>query len=265
MMLTSGASEALATDDSGAFRVRATARPWTDSEAQPEDAHLIALSVWPDPKVHWQSLRGLHIDRAEDDRGQVLRPAENLQVRHGEGIGEYVLVRLGKGKNPSGSLKELTGRLSLQASTGPRVLAAVDKVLNAANRAAEGTSGVRLTVIEARRRADAVVVHVRLTVPPDVIPARKPERLREADLVPGFTGQVYSGLTLLDESGRPLALTTTETHLLPGANPGTPVVSGYTLTYRLPPGKGAPGRLVFYGMRTVNVEVPFRLQNVPLR
>jgi hypothetical protein len=266
MTLTNGASEALATDYAGAFRIQALPPlTWTDGAPQSDDAFRLVLNVWPEPKLHWQTVQDLRIDRAVDDAGQALRPRGEVKIHPGEGIGEYVAVRLGKGEKPARSLDELAGRVSLRVGAGPRTLAAVDDILQAAGRAAESPTGVYLKIVEVKQGADEVAVHLELCLPPEVIPARKPERLREADLIPGLTNQVYSGLVLLDSDGRAFPPTWNQTHFRPDANKGTPVVSSYTLAYRVRAGQGKPTKLVFYGMRTLPVEVPFRLRNIPLR
>src|SRR5262249_21233292 len=69
---------ALPADDGTAVRVAAVPAARLFPGAAPGEARL-ALQVTPEPRLRWQRLVGLRVDRAVDDRGQVLsrvkRPA----------------------------------------------------------------------------------------------------------------------------------------------------------------------------------------------
>lgn len=281
MRLTSGTSEALATDYVGAFHVEA--RPaWVLSDGQPtpEDVHALALRVWPEPKVHWQSVQGLRIDKAVDDAGQVLRLKGDIKPSALEGVGEYVIVRLGKGGRPAKALKELAGHVTLRASTGPRALLSVDNLLKVTGPTEREAHGVYLKILDVKQGGGELTLRLQLKVAADVIPARSPKRVNVAadviparspirankeDLVVGFTNSPRSGIVVLDAKGNRLPLPETTTMRYQASAKGmAPVVSEYELTYQLPPGSAAD-KLVYYGMRTVAIDLPIRLRDITLR
>jgi RNA polymerase sigma factor (sigma-70 family) len=263
---TPGTSEVLAADSAGVFRVEARSGvSVNDGRPTPAGAHVLALSVWPEAKVHWQSVQTIRIDRASDDMGQALRLFGAVTPYDVEKVGQWWVVRLLPGEKPAKALKELSGRVTLRAATAPRVLVQMDDITKATGRTVTPSNGVALTLLEVREAAGKVSVRFRLRIPEDVIPAPGPARLSGSDLIEGHSGSDLSGLVVLDRKGQPCQLpASTEIRSVRGPT-GKMVVDQYVFHYSPQRGRGRPHRLVYYGMRTLKVEVPFRLRNIPLR
>jgi hypothetical protein len=70
-----------------------------------------------------------------------------------------------------------------------------------------------------------------------------------------------TNLTLLDSAGKPIPATRSESRQIRRENE---VAQEYRITYSVGPGQAEPAKLVFTGQRTVAVQVPFKLENVPI-
>jgi hypothetical protein len=115
-------------------------------------------------------------------------------------------------------------------------------------------------VIPAGPAAGAVPAPVPLPapVPPGgrIVPAAGPGRLGR----PAFRGGAH-GVRLVDGEGNVLpARIAVSRQRGPG---GTPTLE-YQLEYTSPSGQGEPARLVFAGRKSVTIDVPFTLTDVPL-
>jgi hypothetical protein len=264
---TPGTSEVLAADSAGVFRVEARSGvSVNDGRPAPAGAHVLALSVWPEARVHWQSVQAIRIDRANDDRGQALRLIGAVTPYTVDKVGKWWIVRLLPGEKPAKALKELSGRITLRAATAPGVLVQMDDITKAAGRTVTASTGVVLTLLEVREAGGKVSVRFRLRVPEDVIPAAGPARLRAKDLIGGHSGSDSSGLVLLDSKGQPFPRLPASMEFRSVRGPaGKMVVDQYVFHYAPQRGRGRPHRLLYYGMRTLAVEVPFRLRDIPLR
>jgi hypothetical protein len=71
----------------------------------------------------------------------------------------------------------------------------------------------------------------------------------------------FNGLTLVTEKGDNLPFSVTEQTVKQNGNS---VVWGYTFTYKPEKDQGAPAKLVYSGSRTVTIDVPFALKDVPV-
>jgi hypothetical protein len=77
----------------------------------------------------------------------------------------------------------------------------------------------------------------------------------------GPGGRSIGGLTLVDNKGQGIPTMSTQTR---GRFAGGQMSYEYTMTYRLAKGQ-QPAKLIFSGHRTVNLDIPFTLKDVPLK
>jgi outer membrane biosynthesis protein TonB len=78
-----------------------------------------------------------------------------------------------------------------------------------------------------------------------------------------YAGDTFNGLKLLDEKGQSCPIAGVTAHAAAAA--GGPVRVTYELTFAPKKDQAAPSKLVFSGSKTVTVEVPFTLRDVPLK
>jgi hypothetical protein len=251
---------------------------------------LFALEVSADGgRVQWEGALGVRIDRALDDAGRLLEPlpasaglAFYLPGRasvvvngvpfdpapdEAEGPApRLVPVRLREWGRPATRLKELRGHITAEVRTPPQAVVTVDKVLAAAGRTVKGAQGGSVRVLEAARQADGLV---RLRVQVEPLPralsaAAPPSPFNGTVLVNGRP--VVGGLLLnsshfglLDDKGRPFRVV----QALAPSRRGAPAQE-YELTYQPEDGQGAAAKFVYRDHRTVILDVPFLLKDVPL-
>ncbi len=263
--------------------------PGTGLPGQPREPGevLVVLDVTTEGRVQWHRAVGLRLDRATDEEGRPLTPLVSsfkpaLGSRSGvlvNGVpldptadepgpaGRLVPVRLRPGDKPPKSLKELAGRVVGQARTQPEALVTVEHVLDAAGRAViKGERGGALRVVEVEK-GDSGGVRLRVMV------EAPPRGLTEARPLP-FTGRVVvngrvtdvgedllsaPNFALLDGKGKAFRVTRA---LCTGRRDGA--AREYDLTYEPESGQGAAARFVYSDRRTVFLEVPFVLKDVPL-
>jgi hypothetical protein len=252
---------------------------------------LLALEVATEPRILYQGFVNVRIDRAVDDKGQELRQTIAFgdgQVRSSEylwnevlwdmrtgqpvnplGVGGQVPLRLKTASQPSTMLKELRGAITIQVRTPPEPLLTVDNILAAVNQTVTGADGGSLKVLEVKREANGQV-RLRVQVEPpaqdqlnDLAGQVQVLRIRQGLL--GMAEEVSQGtakhLTLLDRQGKEVPQDTKESGLEGSDENGHQV---YRLLYR--PHKDQPesARLVYSDRRSMIVEVPFVLKDVPL-
>jgi hypothetical protein len=294
LALKDGASPALPTHQAGALRVRALS-PDTPLPGQTrvEGEALFGLEVRLEPRLQLQSVLALRIDRAIDEKGQTLsQPTDAVAGVSSIGTGNEILfywdgttelpsnlpsgaglvpVRLRLPERPCRRLKELHATLALRALTPSEPLVTVDSVLRAAGQSFKGDDGSSLKVIEVLCENEGQV-KLRVEVAPaprdlvvDGLPARillMNRGLRRGPVQTTFIPPVVCAeqLSLLDGRGRPIPLA----ERVPPELDGTGKAWEFNLVYRAGPGQGGPSRLVYTGRRSVTLEVPFTLKDVPL-
>jgi hypothetical protein len=291
LILKAGSPQPRPTCQAGALRVRALppdtllpGHPRVDGET------LLGLEVRLEPRLQLQSVLGLRIDRAVDDRDQALRQPSDAVAAPVGGAGTEVLifwdgsselpanlpsgagqvpVRLRLSDRPSRHLKELHGTIALRVGTAPAPLVTVDRILKAGGQTVKGDEGSSLKVVEVRSEDDAqLTLQVEVTPPPrDLILDGMPARIVLADRggwrgpwMPVPPAVAAEQLTLLDARG----------HTIPLADSKSPKVAGsgkaweLTLAYRPDPVQAEPARLIYAGRRSRALEVSFTLKDVPL-
>jgi hypothetical protein len=254
------------------------------------EERVVLLDVTAEPGVSWEGVIGLRVTRAVDDQGRRLtQPVPFLgeatptggqagavvRVLEVAGSGlpqgapdpRHVPVRLQAGPAPGKVLKELAGVLTAQVRTPQEELLRVDDVLDAAGRTVHGPHGGWLRVIEVNRDAGGVVrVHGEIAYPPaEEGPPGWMGVAGPRNQVVFFVRPVEAAevpaLELRDTRGQPF-------HRLEAARGSGPPDAGpheFRLTFPPRPGQAGPAQLVYVGRRTVLVDVPFVLNDVPLR
>jgi hypothetical protein len=287
--LVDGKPPVLPTCQVGPFRIRALPRDLHPSGySRTGDEVQLTLEVTPDPRLAWGNFGNIRIDKAVDDRGQHLSqclkaPKTATEANEleemlviSEVLGEtdqfgsyarHVPVRLFLEKLPAKMLKELTGTLSAQVRAPVEPFIVVDQVLKAGGKTWTGPEGSSLKIVEASRSADGEVelrvdVQDPSTAGTNLIVRGRGGRFR----VNGRTRTINSApanLTLFDADGKPMPLRmeSSDGRLVRKEN-GT--VQEYRLVYPPRPGQAEPAKLVLTGQRTVAIQVPFRLENVPI-
>jgi hypothetical protein len=197
-----------------------------------------------------------------------------------QGDGPFqVTLRLAKGSLPAKGLKELTGKLRLQAVVDSAPQVVVDKILQAAGQSAKGKNGVVLHVRSVEQLPGGDVrVQVGLENAPGqgmggfgggnvvIIQGGGNVQINGNNVVIGGQGGPQAGAgmpRLVDAAGKSFMLVQHTSPSLTIANGQVSQVT--TLVYRPQPGQGPPAQLVLPGQRLFTFEVPFTLQNIVLR
>jgi hypothetical protein len=286
--LTPGKPQALPAHRAGAVRVRAL--PADAPEVAPKGAGEVVagLEAAVDPGLLWQRAIDLHVRRALDDQGQILRPIPTaLAAPAGNAQGPNIwiqgiplvpeedtstpgpsrlAVRLRAGAKPSRKLEELSGTLLMQVQTPAETLVAVGDILTAAGRTVRGAAGGTVRVLEVERPEEGGVrLRIQVEGVPRSLKDNTPPVLNvsvmvDGRLVTGGDGSLNSThFDLLDDRGQPL-------RIVRAVNTGKRAGNAqeYELTYRPRWGQGTPARFLYRDRRTAVVEVPFTLKDVTL-
>jgi hypothetical protein len=173
------------------YRTSIRVRALTDSRfgaPRPGEA-LFALQISPEPRLRWQRLIGVTVERAIDDRGQRLSepmsatgavgvPGADEPVVFAGGRGgammarkvympypyannalhHYAPVRLTKGALPARLLKEVTGVVTAEVLADAKALLVVDNVLAAKGKTVTGKEGGKIKIHEVQNLPGGQVV-----------------------------------------------------------------------------------------------------------
>jgi hypothetical protein len=325
IILTDGTPRPLPTDAGGAVRVRALDNNNFFGGPQPNE-YLVTLQATPEPRIQFRSPLAVTVNRAVDDQDQVLMqatvevnpvpqpnqpmaqpiarpvPIGRGPVMIADANSQYAAVRLKKGTKPAKALKELSGVLTGQVLTEPKVVLSADDILKAAGKTFKGEDGYikvlkvtkgdndQITIrFEMQLPRDLIPAHgnpaiggpvgVPVPVPPQPVPPGLPRGAFQAQPVQG--GQAQGGIgvaqpdvpvapqpvnphgvVLQDEKGNALPVTASQ------QNPARPdgkggVVAEYAMTFQTK-GMGVPSKLVLAGSHSATVSIPFTLKNVPV-
>jgi hypothetical protein len=292
LILVDGQPPELPTCYVGAVRIRSLPAHvpmpalWLGAEER-----VLPLEVAVEPGVTWEGVVSLHVTRAVDDRGRGLPQSlaflgqavptaappgavirvwnvmgSDLAVPQAALDPRHIPVRLRTGPDPVKRLRELEGVLTAQVQTPPEDLLRVDNVLQAAGRTVPGPHGGWLKVVEVARDVSGVVkVHGEIAYP-----------LREDGLANGMglggAGRQIVFLMPAAGAGEVPAVELRDTRGQPFARSEAPRGEGlagpgpvdFRLTFTPRAGQAGPAQLVYVGRRTVLVDVPFLLKDVPL-
>jgi hypothetical protein len=252
------------------------------------DSGLLAfnLEVKPEPTLDWQSLLQVRIDRAVDEHGQILEPAggflgsnfslypddeefvllsprNRLELPMNSGYRQVPLA-LRPGPLRSRRLSELHGAVAARVRPAAEQLVVAENILQARGQTFVGSDGALLKVTGVSAEEDVYELKLDLTppapiidlpVPPFKILTLNPETGRSI-----MTAQERAeSFSLLDARGERLPLATGQYSYNGG---GT--MKLFTLTFVATKTSGPPVKLIYSGRRSVVIETPFVLRDVPL-
>jgi hypothetical protein len=276
----------LPTHYAGALRIRAL----PEKVASNAEEVGFTLGVGVESKLAALQLRGVCIDKAVDEQdrslaqvtgNQTAEEAHRAVYLENTAIGARGVIQTGdhripvrlqrSGIGPS-RLKELSGVLTAQARTAPEALLTVDDILKATPRPIDAKDGARLNVLEVEKEANGdVKIRVEIHPPPEsngdaVIPRRGRFRVRVmvggvGPAILDFIGESQS-LKLVDAKGESFPPPSMPNHIMRITN--NVVSHELTLLYQPKDGQAEPAKLVYHGSRSVMIEVPFTLKDVPL-
>jgi hypothetical protein len=256
--------------------------------------YLLTLDVMPEARIQWQSILEVRIDRAIDEHDQALAPALSGsanplggQLLPGNGIAllnpdtglplsnpRRYPVRLQSGILPTKRLKEVSGTIAAQVQTPLQPLITVDNLLKSAGQIFRGAEGESLKIVELTRQPDGTV-RLRLEVeqPMPISMLGGGAAILRGNRAIAMNGRGRGGivrdlnvggppnLTLSDAAGQPIPLEVTESELTAA---GSGMTQRLLLVYRRSESQPEAAKLVLHGRRTLLLEVPFTLLDVPI-
>lgn len=266
---------------SGAIRVRALPGDQVAGhDLRSLGETLFKLEVTPEPKMPWQGVLELRVNRAVDENGRLLTPATGPA---GQGMDQDIRlileaetmriesptqfpVRLKVGDKPAKLLKELKGTVTAHVQTPPETLLAVDDVLQTNGQTIKGADGSAAHITEATKRAGGQInLRLMIELPPqNNLAWNGAAQFRVAGRFgnvpqPDTAGSTW---TLFDAQGKTFYRVGLNESLSANANGGWS--QDVRLTFKDQQGAVAPFKLVRTGRRLAIVEVPFALSDVPL-
>jgi hypothetical protein len=287
--LTDGQPASRSTFQAGALRIRMLG-PRASCPADAGGNHRfvpLTLEVKPEPRIGWERLAAVRIDRVVDDQGQELpAPPIVLGDRTLQNLGEdVVIIWDGQGEFPlptapqlfafsfpvneqtGGSLREIRGSVAGWIRTAPEALISIDHLPKAVNETLSGPSGCRLRVVQCQREEDELY-KLKIEVTP-------PENTYVTDFLNRHIVRanrrrfIEQTSTVLDATTTPFVVTGDQGDKLGFVNGTCDYDSNgssrvYTLIYKPDKSDKGPATLVYRDRRIVFVEVPFTLKDVPL-
>jgi hypothetical protein len=291
LLLGDGKSARPPTSYAGALRI-ALASPDAPLAQQRKDAGeaLLGLEVHAEGRLHWQKAVGVRVERALDEDGRPLaqlptsfRPPTAASGRSSVIINgmpidpppeeptglaaRLVAIRLRHGdEKPPKKLKELTGTIVAQVQTPAEALVTVERVLKSGGLVVKGERAGAVKVIDVVKEEDG---HIRLKVQVEAAPRAlgdsAPNPFNATVIVNGRRLGIDENLlssfnfALLDEQGRAFrTIRAVSTGVRAGA------AQEYELLYQPQAAQGEASRFVYTDRRTLFIDVPFTLKDVPL-
>jgi hypothetical protein len=289
LLLEAGDAPASSTCYAGSVRVRAKTPPASMPNNQVRKGEaLVSLEVTPQPKMVWQGIVDLRVEKIVDDRGRPVSPLAaapfDLDALGLLGTGlvwdmngqtppmdvRSLPVRVKTGNRRMKSLKDLEGVVSARVMTPPQSLIAVDNVMQAGGRSLQGPNGESLTVMEAARTPTGEIkIKLRLEDTRNgwmAINRRGNVIVRRNNQIVRITNESLlpadSGFFLYDSEGKAVRQKGRGVELMAVGNG---VTQEMTLIYEPDANQAKVERLVYSGRRTVIVDIPFALKDVPLQ
>lgn len=249
---------------------------------------LVPLQFSGEPKLAWQGVVDIRIDRAVDDRGQVLTATQAVRQIANNNDEDAIWinvngmlmeapraratpfgVRLRRGDKPSARIAELSGAVAAQVRvTEP--LAAADDPLKNTGQLIHGKTGVDLKITSGSKATNGdVTIGVEVRMSMEALTAGNQGGMvggmgvqRQSTSILGNNAD-YQGLTLEDAKGRRFnvgrGLVAMNQMAMDGA------AFQYTVTFKPAEAGQVAARLVFTGSHPATIEIPFALKDVPLQ
>jgi len=298
LVVVEGKMPTLPTHFAGAVRIRALPRHMLPGQGKVAGETGFTLEVSPEPRMQWQGVLNVNVDRAIDNHGQTLtcqattQPAmatgdliaqgiapNGIVIINGYPVNQgmsqrLVPVRLKSEKEPSRAVKELRGRITAQVQTAPQALVTIDNVLKSVDKSVDGPDGLTVKVLKAEKQASgAVSIKVQMDMPNqggmNVWGVNGRVFIKRRMIVNGnvvVSSELMdggnSGLMLVDAKGKNFRLTNTQQEAM-NFN-GNTFQQNLALTFQPQAGQAEPAQLLYKGPRTVIIDVPFVLKDVPL-
>ncbi len=301
LVFLEGKPQALPTYYGGAVRVRVLPRATPTANAPQngspvndnEGGRLLTIEISPEPKMGWQSVLSVRIEKVLDEQGNELKAPlpylcepsdygdlEQVWAMGGirdvrfDGAGQnsnrytQVPIRLHASKDVK-KLKEVHGFVAAEVLTPMQPLITVEDILNASDKAVPGKGGGSLKVSEVKRD-DKGQVTLQVVVEKPAAPQAEARAARmrmmwgggmPVQAQPNDVNAVGKTLSLVDEKGQAFKLVAVENKVLDSETGGT---VEYRLTFQPPAGAPKPAKLVYTGQRQTTIDVPFILKDVPL-
>lgn len=287
LMLGDGAPQRLPVCNAGAIRIRGLPGPAT---AAAGDETCFTLELTPEPGLLCHGIVDVRIDRAVDEHGQVLVQPATWGGANAQASGEVLVmngaviwdgdnetvagnprqmpVRLRSAKQASKTLKEVRGTLATKVQTAPQPVLTVNNILQSAGQTVRSDEAGLLKVHEVTRMK---VGHIRLRVRLETFAPNLQNGVGRVFRVNGqgiVRGQPVPGgsgteMQLLDATGQGFQLVS-NSNTQHEFNVNGSVAQEFEMIYRPQAGQGEPVKLVLLGRKTVPLEVPFTLKDVPL-
>jgi hypothetical protein len=290
--LTAGKATPRPTFSAGAVRIRTIdpkSQPSNWASLKGDGELLLGVELVPEPGVVWESVQSLRVERAVDDRGQVLiqprmylggvapssleeiymmQTMDDYSGMSAQGGGQQIPICLRVGRESSGSLKEVQGVAVVRMQTSPETRIALGDVLKAEGKSAKAKDGSQLSVVEVRRDGNDLTLRLRIEAPksekseePAQMANMMFRKLRYVDdMAQAQDGSISAGiLALFDARGQSAPVTSKER-----TDDGTGGAEEYRITFRVAVGQAEGARLELQARRHVTAEVPFTLRDVPL-
>lgn len=202
VILKDGKARPLPSDDRRAVRIRALDKSKLVGKA-PKDEVIVPLEVSVEPRLQWQALQSLRIDKAVDDQDQkleqVIPQVEGVagfggnvapglaggimmpQVGMWDAIDPQLPVQLKRCARAAKVLQELRGVLTAQLLTEARPMIVADKLDKASGKVFKGEIGGSIKILEVKAEEKQTTIRLELEQPPfdKVVPA-------QPDGVPGL-------------------------------------------------------------------------------
>jgi len=274
LLLQAGIRAEMPTHVAGSVRVRALSAGLGEEK---EGTVTASLELAGEPRLHAFHVTGVpSITTAIDENGRRLQVV--LDPKDAEGTPtSTVVVRLQTGEKACTRLRELTGRLRIQTITTTHPFVSIEKVLAAAGQSFKGVG----PTLHVRDVVNDVHGTVRLTVGVETdkgpfpgrgvqirggaifIRGRGNVRMNANAILLDGNAQGVNFPRLFDSKGKEYHLTEIADRYL-SLEQGM-LTQNATLVFKPSEANCEPARLVLYGQKTVTIEVPFTLQNVPVR
>jgi RNA polymerase sigma factor (sigma-70 family) len=303
ILLTGGKRPALPTDDRTAVRIRVLDQAGPLGTPADGEI-LLTLEIAPEPRLRGQQVLAVQVRKAVDDQGQTLEQVTtvsqvvvNGQQMGGAGAGGWqgfpggvippmpgqgvsivssgseptsrvrlMPVRFKKGERAAKSLAEISGTITAQVAEESKPIVTVDDILKATGKTIAGADGGSITVLDVSRGPGGqITVRFELTPPANLVPVGQSLRVSRSV---GRVVMNQAGAAAPDSTYHELSLVDGRGVLLQPVALGYQMVVGkaneFSVTWQPEPGQGEPAKLVFALGKSVAIDVPFTLRNVPL-
>jgi hypothetical protein len=295
LTLQDGKPHSMPTYHAGAIRIRVWPPGFPKNAPKinsREDELVLNIEITPEPRLGWQGLKGMRLEKVLDDQGQEIPApmpyiAEDSQtINEGFGGGftryynghvdngsgsKFVAMRVQKPKGKAKLFKQVEGKLAGEILSPLEPLISVNNIMESVGESFPSEHGGSVKVVEAAKgEGETLKLRVVVESPPRNNNGQiffgggvflQPQFQVEGEATDNYLAQIDRELSLLDSKGRHLKLIEASTNDQENvANP----TKEYHLTYDFPAGSPKASKLIYSGQRLVIVETSFTLNDVPL-